>query len=146
MVLKTSFGDDQPMTMTLLIVDDSDLIRTSLRGLLDGIRGIDAIHMADTLVQTLAMVRRVGPTLLILDLHLPDGNAMTVIPYLKQLASEMNIAVLTNDATELNRKKSLQAGADWVFDKSTEFENLLEIVQMQAALNILTTPNEGSSL
>jgi DNA-binding NarL/FixJ family response regulator len=58
----------------------------------------------------------------------------------------MNIAVLTNDATELNRKKSLQAGADWVFDKSTEFENLLEIVQMQAALNILTTPNEGSSL
>jgi hypothetical protein len=29
----------------------------------------------------------------------------------------------------------LQAGADWFFDKSTEFEKVLELVHQQAALH-----------
>jgi hypothetical protein len=36
---------------------------------------------------------------------------------------------------EFNRKKSLGAGADWFFDKSTEFEDLLDVVRKQAALS-----------
>jgi len=36
-----------------------------------------------------------------------------------------------------NRKKSLEAGADWFFDKSIEFEKLLDVVRTQAALNLV---------
>jgi len=41
--------------------------------------------------------------LTILDLHLPDGNAIQIIPALKLFAPAMRIAMLTNDASELNR-------------------------------------------
>ena len=128
-------GHDQPMTMKLLIVDDSELILARLLRLLEGIPGIDAIHTAATLAQTLESVRRVLPTLVVLDLHLSDGNAIPIIPAIKQLAPGMQLAVLTNDANAFNRSKCMQAGADWFFDKSTEFENLRDLVQQQAALN-----------
>lgn len=119
------------MTMKLLIVDDSELIRTRLLRLLNGIPGIEAIHTVDTLAQTLESVRRVSPTLVILDLHLSDGNSVQIINPLKQLEPGMKVAMLTNDASEFNRRKCLEMGADWLFDKSIEFENLLEMVKKQ---------------
>ena len=125
------------MIMKLLIVDDSELIRTCLLRLLRDIQGIEVIHTADTLAQTLESVRHLLPTLLILDLNLPDGNAIQSIRTLKQLAPQMQIAMFTNDVNNSNRKKSLEAGADWFFDKSIEFEKLLDVVRTQAALNLV---------
>lgn len=121
--------------MKLLVADDSELIRTRLLGMLEGIPGIDSIDTAETLAQTLHCVEQAHPTLLILDLHLADGNAAQIIPALKQLAPGMEIAVLTNDDSPFNRMHCLQAGADWFFDKPTEFEKALMLVQLQAACN-----------
>lgn len=119
----------------LLVVDDSELILSRLVSLLQGISGTTDIGTAGTLAQTLHCVERNPPTLVVLDLHLPDGNAIQIIPTLKQLAPGMQIAMLTNDASEFNRNKCLQAGADWFFDKSTEFAKVLAVVQKQAALH-----------
>ncbi|MEI8170629.1 MAG: response regulator [Rhodoferax sp.] len=117
------------MLMKLLIVEDSDLIRDGLMGLFEGMPGVGSIKTTDTLGQTLQVVSHESPTMVILDLHLPDGNALRIIPLLKKLAPAMLIAVLTNDANDYNRQKCLAAGADWFFDKSIEFEALLETVQ-----------------
>lgn len=123
------------MAFQLLLVDDSKLIRISLQALLEPIAGIGTIHSADTLHQTLESVSRLTPSLLILDSHLPDGNAIPFIPALKQLRPRMRIAIFTNDVNEFNRRKCLQAGADWFFDKSIELGELLAVVQQQAALS-----------
>lgn len=121
--------------MKLLIVDDSELIRSRLVGCFQGICGLAVIDTAETLEQALYCVNHSLPTLAILDFHLPDGLATQILPALKQLAPEMQIALLTNDANDFIRKKCLQAGADWFFDKSTEFEQVLEMGRQQATLH-----------
>lgn len=115
--------------MKLLIVDDSELIRGRLVGFFQGLAEIDT---AGTLAQTLECAGRCPHELVILDLHLPDGNALRIIPQLKQLAPGMRIAVLTNDASAFNAERCLAAGADWFFDKSTEFEKVLDLIRRQA--------------
>ena len=114
--------------MKLLIVDDSELIRGRLASFFQGVADVDT---AATLAETLDAVGRCPHELLILDLHLPDGNAMEIIPSLKQLAPAMRIAVLTNDASTYNSQRCLRAGAAWFFDKSTEFEKVLRLVREQ---------------
>lgn len=126
--------------MQLLIVDDSDLIRASLTRLMERIQGVGAIHTANTLAQAMQSVQRMAPALLILDLHLPDGNALQMIPTLKRLAPSMLIAILTNDANEFNRDKCLSAGAHWFFDKSSEFQNLIDTIQTRVAPHFRTEP------
>lgn len=121
--------------MKLLVVDDSELILSRLMGWFTGIDGLDEVETAGTLAQTLDCVQRVHPTLMILDLYLPDGNALQILPALRRMEPGMQIAMLSNDASEFNRSKCLQAGADWFFDKSTEFEKVLELVRHHAALN-----------
>jgi DNA-binding NarL/FixJ family response regulator len=127
-------GTIQPM-MKLLLVDDSELIRSRLVGWLQDIPGLEEIDTAGTLAQTLRCVERGHPALLILDLHLPDGDTLQILPTLRKMAPQMQIAMLTNDASEFNRSKCLSAGASWFFDKSTEFEKVLDLVQQQALIH-----------
>jgi DNA-binding NarL/FixJ family response regulator len=67
------------MPSHLLIVDDSEPVRTSLRALLGIAAGIASIREAATLRQALDSARQDPPTLVILDMSLPDGRAWTVL-------------------------------------------------------------------
>ncbi|MEQ1657716.1 MAG: response regulator [Hylemonella sp.] len=119
----------------LLVVDDSELIRSRLVGMLKDIPGVGEIGSAGTLQQALYTASHFLPDLVILDLNLPDGNAANIIPLLKRMSPRMLIAVLTNDAGPFMGERCRQAGADWFFDKSTEFEKVLALVQDQATLH-----------
>jgi two-component system OmpR family response regulator len=123
------------MTLRLLVVDDSALIRQRLLEMLEGIVGIETRASAATLDEALLCARRDLSTFVLLDLNFPEGNALSIIPTLKRLPSTPQIAVLTNDARASTRRQCLQAGADWFFDKSTEFQIAIELVHTQAALN-----------
>ncbi len=118
----------------LLVVDDSDLIRKRLVAFLQGLPGVDEVEAVATLSQALDRVYEAPPALLILDLHLPDGNALQVLGVFKNMAPQMRIAMLSNDACEFSRARCLKGGADAFFDKSTEFEDALRWSARQAQI------------
>lgn len=138
-------GQDQRMTSHLLIVDDSEPIRNSLRALLGTIAGIACIREAATLGQALDSVRQDPPTFVILDMRLPDGLGMDIIEALKRLAPNALIAVHTIHAHYALRKRCLDLGADWFFDKASDTAALLKIVRQQVALTPINHSNEGTS-
>lgn len=109
----------------LLVVEDSELVRNRLVALLRELPGVEQVQAAATLSQALDAVYEAPPNLLILDLHLPDGNALQVLGVFKNIAPHMRIAMLSNDASEFTRARCLKGGADAFFDKSTEFEDAL---------------------
>ena len=121
------------MSINLLIVDDSDLIRASLRRLLGSVAGILTISEATTLGEALESVRRNPPTLVILDLNLPDGLGMNTIAELKRMSPTLRLAVWTIHADWVYCQRCLALGADWFFDKSTETDALLEVIRQLAA-------------
>ena len=132
------------MPIKLLIVDDSDLIRASLRALLGSVADIGAISEAGTLGEAQDSVWRDSPTLVILDLNLPDGLGMDIIERLKQRSPALLLAVLTIHAEPGYRQHCLRLGADWFFDKATETDALLEVVRQLVAQNPLIHPNPGT--
>ena len=121
------------MPITLLIVEDSEAICASLVGLMECIPGIDGIRTAGNLVDAMDCVRSFYPSLVVLDLQLPDGLGLELIEPIRHLSPDVRIAVLTNHASEFNKRHCLAGGADWFFDKSTEFDALLDVVRVQAA-------------
>jgi DNA-binding NarL/FixJ family response regulator len=121
--------------MKLLIVEDSPHIRASLVGLMECLPGIDSICTADSLAQAMTSVRLCLPTMVILDLQLPDGLGIELIEPMKHLAPTVHIAVLTNHANAFNKRHCMAIGADWFFDKSTEFDDLIEVVRAEAELH-----------
>ena len=81
------------MKLRVRIADDEDLIRKSLVKLLrEEEYDVDAVGSA---AEVLDSVRRDPPHVLILDLRLPDGSGLDLLPRLKTLAPEMKVVVIT---------------------------------------------------
>ena len=70
--------------------------------------------------------------LAIVDLYLQDGSGLGVLAGCRRRAPHQKVVVLTNYATPEIRKRALELGADAVFDKSTEIDELLAYCVAQA--------------
>ena len=123
------------MNTSILIVEDSEHIRASLVSLIECIPGVGQICTADTLASAMVCMRNYAPNLIVLDLQLPDGIGIELIEPIKLMAPATQIAVLTNHASEFNKRHCLAGGADWFFDKSTEFDDLLDVVRHHVAVH-----------
>ena len=113
----------------LLLADDSELIRSRLSNVLRLIPGVEEVGTTDSLDQTLHVVSNSPPDFVILDLNFSDGRVLDMIWSLKRLAPLMGIVVLSNDASPYVGERCRKAGATWFFDKSTELEKVLALVE-----------------
>ncbi|MEO5660784.1 MAG: response regulator [Polaromonas sp.] len=76
--------------------------------------------------------------LAIVDLFLKQGSGLGVLAGCRNRESYQKIVVLTNYATPEIRLRAAALGADAVFDKSTELEELIAYCMQQTA-NLKTT-------
>jgi DNA-binding NarL/FixJ family response regulator len=72
-----------------------------------------------------------GFDFVVLDVHAPDMG-LTGLGQLRQRMPHAVFIVLTNEATELHRRKCLTGGADFFFDKSREFDRAIEVILLSA--------------
>ncbi|MEO8079253.1 MAG: response regulator [Caldimonas sp.] len=108
------------------IVEDSSVIRENLTEALQENAPIDVVGSADDEASALGWLRehRDACDLVVIDIFLRAGNGLGV---LKGLAGDPAPArvVLSNHATPEIRAKCAELGADKVFDKSNEIDEML---------------------
>jgi CheY-like chemotaxis protein len=119
-------------TMNILVVDGSDLIRSRLADRLRAMPGLATVVCAGTVRQAFNYLRSGLFDLAIVDLHLPDGTSSPIVGAMKQTSPKLAVAIYSNYADDVNRRLCHKAGADWFFDKSLEFD---AIVQLTASLS-----------
>ena len=71
--------------------------------------------------------------LAIVDIFLKEGNGLGVVAAGKARRSDQKLVVLTNYASTGVRDQCLKLGADAVFDKSHDIENLVDFCLKQSA-------------
>jgi len=71
--------------------------------------------------------------LAVVDVLLKVGNGLQVLRAGRGRRNDQHIVVLTNYATPDIRRKSIECGADAVFDKSTEIDPFLELCRQYSA-------------
>jgi two-component system response regulator DevR len=64
------------VTITVLLVDDHELIREGLRRALEREEDVQVVAEAASVAEGIAMGRKDDPTVAIVDLRLPDGNGL----------------------------------------------------------------------
>ncbi len=110
--------------MRVFLVDDSLAIRQRLAKMLSSLKGVQIIGEAQGASDATPSILRLRPDVVILDLQLLNGTGFDVLESIKKEKSAPAVIVLTNFPYPQYRKKCLDAGADFFFDKSTEFHNI----------------------
>ncbi|MEI6804155.1 MAG: response regulator [Burkholderiales bacterium] len=124
---------DDRLTMNILVVDGSELIRSRLAERMRNVPGVATVATADSVRQSLSLLKSGLFDLAILDLHLPDGTSSLIVGAIKQMQPKLRVAIYSNDADDVNRRLCLRAGADWFFDKSLQLEQILQLTATLAA-------------
>lgn len=114
--------------MRILIADDSIVVRERLIGLLSDIQGLEVIGQAGDAAEARGLAERLKPDVAILDLRMPNGSGADVLQDIKRLNPAPKVIMLTNYPHPENRKKCIDRGADYFFDKSTEFKNVVAVL------------------
>lgn len=113
----------------VLIADDSALVRERLKHLLVDLGGVEVVGQAEDAVEARNLATRLKPHVAILDLRMPNGSGAEVLSDIKKLDPPPQVIMLTNYPHPENRKKCIDQGADYFFDKSTEFQKVLSVVK-----------------
>jgi CheY-like chemotaxis protein len=113
--------------MRVLLIDDSTVVRSRLVRLLEDIDGVH-VEEAEDAPDGLACARRERPDAVILDIRLRTGNGLEVLEELKRGPSPPLVIMLTNHPSEYHRRWCEEHGADFFFDKTSEFEKVLEVL------------------
>ena len=118
--------------MRIVIVDDSVVIRQRLVRQLREMDGIEVVGEADDVPVARKLVEKLKPDVAILDIRMPSGSGADLVQELKQLKPAPTVIMLTNYPYPENRKKCMALGADFFFDKSTEFQEAVRLLGRMA--------------
>ena len=122
--------------MQLMVVDDSSLVRERLADLLSDIDGVHGVLQADSgqraldllLEDTSGAVR-----FIVLDIEMPGESGLQLLQRIKTHRVDIRIAMFTQHANSQHRARSLEGGADFFFDKSSDLDRLETVVRQLAA-------------
>ena len=126
--------------LRLVIVDDSELVRVGLKTLLQSAPGITLSGMAASAAEALAVCKREKPDVVLLDIHLPDGNGIEVCRQLLSSNSELRVLFLTSSAAADTVDAAIQAGAHGYLLKEVNTAALLQGIRDVAAGRSILDP------
>lgn len=117
----------------VFVVDDQELLRLGISTLLAVERGIEVVGEAGRAVDALARIQATRPDVVLLDLHLPDGDGVTLCRHIRtepQPAACLMLAVSLDDDALID---AMQAGAAGCMLKSVHGPDLVHAVRTLAA-------------
>lgn len=112
-----------PSDSRILIVEDEQVIRTTLSELLTG-EGYE-VSEAGTVAEAMMLARQTDFQVAICDVQLPDGDGVNLLRKLQQIHASTFVLIITAYATVENASEAFKAGAFDYLVKPVIFNDLL---------------------
>jgi two-component system, NarL family, response regulator DevR len=124
--------DNAPLRV--FIVEDSELIRKRIIENVNTMGGFEIVGFAESANEAVESIARLRPDIVITDIQLKEGSGIDVVRKVraKPYAPRPRIYVLTNYAFPEYKRQCSIAGADEFFDKTSEYDRFLSLMQAAA--------------
>ncbi len=119
--------------ITVLLVDDHDLIRQGLRRAFEREDDFTVVGDAGTLAEAYRLVEEHSPDVVVLDVRLPDGDGMTAARRMRDAHPSLGIVMLTMYGGDAPLFASLEAGASAFLNKDAPASEVVMSARHAAA-------------
>jgi two-component system OmpR family response regulator len=116
----------------IYLVEDSEVVRQRLEALLADVPQTRVVGHASGAREAISDILAKQPDIVLCDLNLQQGTGFDVLRALSAKAPEIECYMLSNFATQPYRRLAAELGARDLFDKSTEFECVRDLVAKRA--------------
>jgi len=127
-----------PPSVKLLLVDDSELVRTGLRTLLGAERAIQIVGEAANVANAVASAARLKPEVVLMDIRLPDGSGFDACRQILQQLPDTRILFLTSVVDDRLVDEAIRSGGHGYLLKEIDGRGLVQaILDVAAGKSIL---------
>jgi two-component system, NarL family, response regulator NreC len=130
----------------VLLVDDHELLRSSLRLRLEQEDGIAPVGEAATAEQAVVKARALQPDLVLIDLLLPRKSGYQAIPEILSVSPESRVLVVSSQTGPTAVRQAISAGAHGYVPKRASDTELIEAIHRVAAGERYVDPALGAQL
>jgi DNA-binding NarL/FixJ family response regulator len=124
----------------VLIVDDHEVLASSLALVLDAEQDISSVGVATTLQQARALIEKAQPDVVLLDHRMPDGDGVAAIPVLRAQRPDIGVVVLTASSSDHVLMAAIEAGASGFLSKTRSLDEVTAAVRAAAAGESVISP------
>jgi DNA-binding NarL/FixJ family response regulator len=124
----------------VLIVDDHEVLASSLALVLDAEPGLVSVGIASSLEKARSLIRTTSPDVLLLDHRLPDGDGVAAIGELRALRPSVQVVVLTASAADHVLVQAIEAGASGFLSKTRSLGEVTAAVRAAAVGEATVSP------
>ncbi|NNG36717.1 response regulator [Nakamurella aerolata] len=130
----------------VVVVDDHPVVRDGIKGMLSQDDRLEVIGEAADGAEAIAVVTKVRPDVVVMDLRMPGTDGVAAIRALRAAGSPAHILVLTTYDTDRDIRTAVDAGADGYLLKATPRSELVDAVLRAAAGQSVLGPTAAASL
>jgi len=116
----------------ILISDDHPVVRTGLRGMINGEPDFEVVGEAENGKEAVAMTGELRPQVVLMDLRMPEMDGVTAIGHIKAEHPEVQVLVLTTYESDADILRAIETGATGYLLKDTPREELFEAIRLVA--------------
>ena len=116
------------MTIRLLIADDHKMMREGLRSLIAKEEGLSIVAEAENGKDTVSLVRKTMPHVVIMDVAMPDLNGIEATRRIVKISPKVKVVALSGHPDRHFVTEMLKAGASGYILKQTAYEELIRAI------------------
>ena len=132
--------------ITVLLVDDHEIVRVGLRTILAAQQTIKVVGEAATMREAVAEAARLTPDVVMMDVRLPDGDGIEACRAIRAARPECRVVMLTSYADDEALISSVMAGASGYLLKQTRGLEVVRAIEEAAAGRSLLDPSAAERL
>ena len=121
----TEQGGEPVKVLSILVVDDHEVVRQGLSAMLDRRPGFQVVAEAGTVAEALEAARRFRPDLVVMDVRLPDGSGVEACRDIRAEMPETRVVMLTSYPDEEAVLAAIIAGASGYLLKQVRARDLV---------------------
>jgi two-component system response regulator DevR len=126
--------------LTVMLVDDHEIVRQGLRTLLEAEDDIEIVAEADSGLTALRTARAYKPNVIVMDVRMPDGSGVEACREIKSELPDTQVIMLTSFSDDEALFNSIMAGAAGFVLKQIRGHDLVEAIRTVGAGESLLDP------
>lgn len=126
--------------VSLLLIDDSEVVRAGLRTLLGTEAGIQIVGEAMSVATGVEAAARLRPNLVLLDIRLPDGTGFEACRQILKRAPDTRVLILSSVADDAMVDEAIRSGANGYLLKEIDGRGLVNAICDVAAGKSILDP------
>ena len=124
----------------VLLVEDHTAVREAIAGMFERESDLTVVGQAESLAEARELLH--GVDVAVLDLALPDGDAIALIPELRAASPGAHVLVLSANLDRAQTARAIDAGAAGALDKTADLDQVVDAIRRLRAGQALLPSHE----